>query len=110
MLGQEGIIPTVVRPAFIYGKSGGVVFHNLLFQKPAQGEKLNIAGMKEKVWPWCHISDLATLYVQIALNKSEVKGKLFRGGIINKEITYEKLRKAIAKCMGIDIKYEEPVG
>ena len=43
-----------------------MVFDNLLFKKPEQGEKLNIGGNKDKIWPWCHISDLASLYTNIA--------------------------------------------
>ena len=31
-------------------------------------------------------------------------------GAFNKEITYEKIMKSVAKCMGIDVKYEAPAG
>lgn len=91
----------VVRPGFIYGGIGGVVFENLLF-KQFEG-KLKIGGNPKKIWPWVHINDLANGFLAI-VNASQqrelVQGKIFRFGTLDASLTYERVRLECAKAWG----------
>ena len=113
VLESSDVIGCVVRPAFVYGGSGGVVFQKVLFNKPVEGEKLKIGGSPNKVWPWVHVNDLANGYILIAQNKQIVNGKIFRLGVLDATVTYEKVKLACSKAAGYksdDFELSKPEG
>lgn len=112
VLKNENITGCIVRPAFVYGGSGGIVFRDCLF-KHDKTKKFKIGADPKNVWPWVHICDLAEGYMLILDHKDKIQGQIFRIGELDPSITYEKLRIACGKAMGVnvtDIEYGNPEG
>jgi len=90
---------TVLRPAFVYGRSGGF-FAKTLFQKPPDGSKLQVAGPTKR-WSWVHVDDLADAYVRMMGRRSLAAGRIYDLGEPFGP-TYEELRVAGARLAGFD--------
>lgn len=99
LLANTDLSCTVMRPAFLYGRSGGFVA-KMLFQKPPDGEKLKVAG-RSKRWSWVHVDDLADAYVRLIKRGSIAAGRVYDLGEPFGP-TYEELRVAAAKLAGYD--------
>lgn len=73
VLKNDNLIKCIVRPAFVYGGFGGVVFKECLF-KVDKNKKFKIGAGPKNVWPWVHINDLTNGYYLIATNKDKING------------------------------------
>lgn len=91
---------TVIRPAFVYGRSGGS-FGDMYFTPPAQGDSLKIAGRPDKRWSWVHVDDLADAYVRAMRHRSVAAGRVYDIGEPFGP-TYRELRVAMARLAGFD--------
>jgi len=106
-LATPGIVPSVVRPTFIYGGNGGPNFRNMFFRPPPKaGEKLKIYGKAKKSYTWVHCADLAEAYFLIAQKKLAVRGKMFRVGSLEHVPEHDDLMIACAKAQGWQGKVE----
>eukprot|EP00956_Cyclotella_meneghiniana_P027936 scaffold64050_cov37-Cyclotella_meneghiniana.AAC.1 len=101
---------TVLRPGFVYGKSGGGVATSMLFMQQQQSEGIiPIGGNPQRRWSWVHIDDLAEAYVSVIHRTKMTAGRAYDLAE-NFGPTYEEVKVAAAKAMGggdLKIEYSE---
>ncbi|EFC39071.1 hypothetical protein NAEGRDRAFT_82767 [Naegleria gruberi] len=91
----------VIRPGFVYGKSGGGIFTDYFNPKITQDGKLSIAGSPKKRWSWVHVDDLGEAYSKVVqVGRKLVSGQLFNIANPNDYPTYDRVRIEIAKQTG----------
>ena len=96
---ESWIRPVVVRPGFVYGRSGGPI--NTQFFSVPKDQNLKLLGSPNKRWSWVHVDDLGEGYVQIAKAGSVVDNQLFNLATADSPTFYE-LRVTMAKASGWD--------
>lgn len=65
--GKKGVRSVVIRPAIVYGRSGGMPAG--FVQSAKEKGAAQYVGMGENRWPFVHVDDLADLYL-LALDKA----------------------------------------
>jgi len=91
----------VVRPGFVYGGTGGVVYE--MFYNVRVDADLELYGSGDKRWSWVHVDDLGEAYLKIAQAGSIVDHQVFNLGTLDAP-RYEEIRVALAKKKGWDDK------
>ncbi|EFC41187.1 predicted protein [Naegleria gruberi] len=91
----------VIRPGFVYGKSGGEIFKDFFNPKITSDGKLTIIGSPKKRWSWVHVDDLGEAYTKVlTVGRNLVSGQLFNIANPNDYPTYDRVRIEIAKQTG----------
>lgn len=88
----------VLRPAFVYGGTGGFMGPKL-FKPALEDGKVVVSGKADKRWSWVHIDDLAEAYVLTIANRDRAAGRVFDIGESHGP-TYEELVVACARQSG----------
>ena len=91
-----GIRSMVVRPPFVYGRSGCYAIQRI-FDSVRQHRVAPYVGAGENIWSMVHVSDLAELYV-LALEKGPA-GTVFNS--VTSEWTMREAVNVIAKHLGV---------
>lgn len=75
VIASEDVDGTVIRPGFVYGRTGGFV-GGMVFDSAKEG-KLVIDGKPDKRWSWVHCDDLADAYVRVLTRRAAAKGRIY---------------------------------
>jgi len=98
VLSTKELRTVVVRPGFVYGGHGGVIWPRF-FDVDPKAEKLVLTGSPDKRWSWVHVDDLGDAYVKVAQAGSVVDYHIFNLAAQDNP-TYEELKIASAHAAG----------
>jgi nucleoside-diphosphate-sugar epimerase len=91
---------TVIRPAWVYGKSFGNFISHWFKASNDKGE-IVVTGNPDKVWPWIHVSDLADAYAHVIESGAPVYGEIFDVADGATRSTVREVREAWARAGGV---------
>lgn len=94
---QQGVRSIVIRPALVYGRSGGLL--TLLIQAGRDRGFVPVVGNGHNAWSFVHIEDLANLYVK-ALEQASAETLLI--GASGEAVPLETIALAAAQVAGVD--------
>ncbi|EFC45259.1 predicted protein [Naegleria gruberi] len=91
----------VIRPGFVYGKSGGGIFEDYFKPKITSDNKLIVIGSPHKKWSWVHVDDLSEAYVKVlTVGRNLISGQVFNVTALNDHPEFGHLRIELAKLTG----------
>jgi len=88
---QNQMKTVVIRPGFVFGKSGG--FTSILFEGAQKGE-ISLIEEGKAIWPMIHVDDLADLYVLVA---EQELSNIILNATDRSSITVRQMAEAIVK-------------
>jgi nucleoside-diphosphate-sugar epimerase len=108
-LALTNVVPTVLRPGFMFGNDGYNSVSADWFAMAEEGDAV-FRGDRDRGWSWIHIADLAEAY-RLAAEADEtlVKGEIFHLGDRRRPRSLDVMRACLdaANYKG-DIRFEEP--